>query len=292
MKQPIELRKLRDFGQTINDSFTFFKENFKPLVRILLAICGLFILIGTISTVFTYMNISSMFNFTPGDYESSSKPVSYIIGSIISAFILVLTQAFIHLATLCYISVYLQKNNTTPTLAEVWGYFRYYFFRVLGSGIAMFFVIAVGFVLCVIPGIYISIPMYLVIPIIVIENGSFGYAFNKSFKLIKNNWWTVFGVIFIMSLVVGVASSIAGIPLTLVSVGSKFIPMKALSLPIIIFFSIMRNLLILAYTLPAIAVCLCYFNLSEDKEGTGLLDRIEKLGQHNNQNDGLPSEEY
>src|ERR1035437_3649013 len=150
MKQSIELRKLRDFGQIINDSFTFLKENFKPLFKSLFIICGFFILIGIVSTVFTYMNFSAVFKFDMNSYDAQTQPVTYFVSAFISAFVVVLTQAFIHLVTLCYISVYLQKNNTTPTLAEVWGYFRFYFFRVLGSGILIFLLLMVGIMLCVI----------------------------------------------------------------------------------------------------------------------------------------------
>jgi hypothetical protein len=291
MKQPIELRKLRDFGQIINDSFTFLKENFKPLFKSLFIICGFFILVGIVSTVFTYMNISTVFNLNINSY-AQSKPLEYFISAFVSAFILLITQAFIYLVTLCYISVYLQKNNATPTLEEVWGYFRYYFFRVLGSTILIYFILIIGFMLCIIPGIYLAPVSYLIIPIIVIENSSFGYAFNKSFRLIKNNWWLVFGVIFIMSLIVGVASSIVSLPITIITLGDRFLSLKGFKLPLLIVFSVLRNILLLAYVLPAIAVCLCYFNLAEEKDGTGLLDRIGKLGKSNDDQTTLPAEEF
>lgn len=292
MEQPIELRRLRDFGQIINDSFTFLKENFKPLFKALFIICGFFILVSTVTTVFTYMNITTVININLNSYDAQSRPLEYFATALVSAFILLLTQAFIHLVTLCYISVYLQKNNKTPTLPEVWGYFRFYFFRVLGSGILIFFMLVIATMLCLIPGIYMIPVSYLIIPIIVIENSSFSYAFNKSFRLIKNNWWLVFGVIFIMSLIVGVAGSIVSIPITLITVGSKFLTLKSFTLPLIIIFSVLKNIILLAYVLPAIAVCLCYFNLSEEKDGTGLLDRIGKLGTASDDQTNLPAEEF
>ncbi|HEY4326304.1 MAG TPA: hypothetical protein VGN20_20125 [Mucilaginibacter sp.] len=294
MKQPIELRRLRDFGQIINDSFTFLKENFKPLFKALLIICGFFILISFISMVFTYLNITNIFtrfNLDSKSYDSTYKPSSIILAAFVSAFVLVLTQSFITLVTLCYISVYLQKGNSTPDLAEVWGYFKYYFWRVLGSGILISLLFMIGLVLCVIPGIYLFPILYLIIPIIVIENCSFGYAFNKSFRLIKNNWWLVFGVIFIMSLIVGVAGSIVNIPITLFRKGGMFFSFKTFTLPVVVVFSLFRSILLLAYVLPSIGIALCYFNLAEEKDGTGLLDRIEKLGKPNNESN-LPTEEY
>ncbi len=290
MKQPIELRKVRDFGQLVNDSFTFLKENFKALFIPLLVICGFFIVLGTIGTAFTYLKKSDMYSANYDDY--SNKNIQYLISLLISTLILIITQACIHLVTICYISVYLQKGNVQPVFAEVWGYFRYYFFRVLWASIVVTLLFLLGFVLCFIPGIYLMPILYLIIPIIVIENSSFSYAFNKSFRIIKENWWVVFGVIFIMSLIVSMSSSFASLPLTLITTGSKFISLKSFKLPVIIFFSILHSILMLAYCLPSIAICLCYFNLDEQKDGSGLLDRIEKFGKRDDDNPALPIEEY
>lgn len=292
MKQPIELRRLRDFGQIITDSFTFIKENFRPLFKALLIICGFFILIGAVSTVFTYMSIMSPLMVNIDQYRVAANPVAFVISAFFNALILVLTQVFIYLVTFCYISVYIQKKNNTPTLAEVWGYCRYYFFRILGSGILIFLLLIAGFILCIIPGIYLSPITSLIIPIIVIENASFGYAFNKSFRLIKSNWWLVFGVLFIMSLIVGVGSSVVSIPLSIITVSGKFLSLKSFTFPLLIIFSFLRSLLMLAYVLPAVGICLCYFTLAEEKDGTGLLDRIGKLGENNDDQQGLPAEEY
>jgi hypothetical protein len=292
MKQSIELRRLRDFGQIITDSFTFLKENFKPLFIYLLITCGFFIVLGTITSVFAYMKMTSVFSFNLNSYDAQAYSLSYILSIVINGFILILTQAFIHLITICYVSVYVQKNNSQPELAEVWGYFKYYFFRVLGSSILLIILSAIGFLLCIIPGIYLMPVFYLIIPIIVIENASFSYAFNKSFRLIKNNWWLVFGVIFITSLIVGVAASFVSIPISVITIGSKFLSLKSYTLPLLIIFSFLRNILMLAYALPAIAICLCYFNLAEQKDATGLLDRIEKLGKNNDDNSSLPAEQY
>jgi hypothetical protein len=293
MKQTIELRKLRDFGQVINDTFTFFKENFKPLLRSLFVICGVFMLIGTVSTSAYYLNISSMINVDPGSANAfSNYTVSTIITALVNAFILVISQACIHLVTLCYISVYLQ-NKTQPSLIEVWGFFKYYFWRVLGSAILLVFITAIGYVFCIIPGIYFTGVFSLVIPIIVMENASFGYAFNKSFRLIRENWWFVFGVIFVVGLMVGVANGLATWPLSIISVMSKMLTVKTFVLPLIIIFSLLQSLMMIFHSLTSISVSLCYFDLSEQKEGTGILDRIENFGKTNNdENPATPAEEY
>ncbi len=292
MKQPIELRRIRDFGQVINDTFTFLKENLKPLLKALFIICGFFIIIGIISSIFTFMNITSVFNIDPNTYDGETKSYTYFVSVFITVFALMISQAFIFLTTLCYISVYLQKNNTTPTLAEVWGYFRFYFFRILLSSILIFILLMIGTMFCLIPGIWLFPIMYLIFPIMVMENTSFSYAFNKSFRLIKENWWFVFGVIVVMAIIVAVINTCVSIPLSLFTVGSKFLTLKTFRLPLIIIFSILRNILLLAYVLPAIGLSLCYFTLAEEKDGTGLMDRIGKLGKTDDAGPTLPAEEY
>jgi hypothetical protein len=39
----IEFKKRRDFGQVINDTFTFMRQNFKPLIKTYFTFCGLFV---------------------------------------------------------------------------------------------------------------------------------------------------------------------------------------------------------------------------------------------------------
>lgn len=281
MKQHFELRKLRDFGQVFNDTFIFFKDNLKPLMRSLFVICGVLMLIGAVSSASTYLNMSSVFNFNPGadTYDSERHAISYALSAFLTAFILLLTEGCINLVTLCYISVYLQNKGEEPTVVQVWGFFKYYFWRVLGASVLLGILTIVGMCFCLIPGIYLGIVFSLVMPVIVMENASFGYAFNKSFTLIRNNWWFVCGVIIVMSLIVGMANGVAGIPLGVAPLVGKLISNRSITVPIIIFFSVLRNILILAYSLTSIAVTLCYFDLSEQKEGTGLLSRIEDFGK-------------
>jgi hypothetical protein len=288
---PLELRKLRDFGQVISDSFTFFKENFKPLLTALITICGFLLLIEATSTAFTYVNMGNMYsNMRTGSFTGASA--SYLLSVLFNSLVLLLTQMFITMVTLSYISVYLQKNNEIPTLADVWGYFKYYFFRIIGSGILITLIAILGFVLCIIPFFYLLPMLYLIIPIIIIENSSFKYALDKSFRIIKGNWWFVFGVIIVMGIIVAVVGSIATIPLTIITGANQFLSVKSISMPMVILFSLLHSVITLSYCLPTIAVTLCYFDLSEQKDGTGLLSRIDKIGLGNTNNTTLPPEEY
>lgn len=230
--------------------------------------------------------------FDTNSYQAASPLVSYVISIIFNVLVMVLGQLSIYLVTLCYISVYLEKKDGKPTLAEVWGYFKYYFLRILGSGFLITLLFIVGFLLCVLPGIYIITVMYLVFPIIVMENTSFGYAFNKSFTLIKDNWWMVFGIQFVIALIVGILSSFASVPLSIIVAAKTLLSLKSFAVPLIILFSLIQNILMLAYCLSGIAIAMCYFSLSEQKEGLGILSRIDAFGKKTDNSTDLPAELY
>jgi len=294
MKQPIELRRVRDFGEIINDTFTFLKENFKPLFKALFIICGFFVLAGATTTALTQLKLIgiSTTKFNPDTYDSATTAYSYVITAVVNAFILVFAQLCIYLVTLCYIAVYLERKDKQPTFSEVWGFFKYYFWRALGSSILIVLLFVVAFLLCVIPGIYLMPALYLIFPIIVMENTSFRYAFNKSFTLVKDNWWMVFGVIIVMSIIVSVLGACVNVPLSIIAASRAFLSLKSFTAPLIIFFSIMQNIIMLTYTLPAIALTMCYFSLSEQKDGTGILSRINMFGKSTDNSNDLPAEQY
>ena len=281
MKQNFELRKLRDFGQVFNDTFVFFKDNLKPLLRSLFVICGVLMLIGIVSTVATYLNVSSIFTnrVDPNLYGMSRFNASFFINIFVTAFALVITQSCISLVTLCYMSVYLQNEKQEPSVVQVWGFFKYYFWRVLGASIVTAILTGIGLVFCLLPGLYLGVVFSLVIPIIVMENASFGFAFNKSFTLIRDNWWFVFGVSVVIGIIVYVINRIAAAPMGITTISSQFLTSKSVLMPIMIFFAILQNMLLIAHSLSSIAISLCYFDLVEQKEGTGLMNRIEDFGK-------------
>src|ERR1700743_2770236 len=92
MNQPLELRKSRDFGQIISDSFVFLRQNFKPLFRYLLVICGFFILVGTVTSTMQYMHTGQIFTNSVAlrneSYDVSSDLYTYYLSVLFNALIL------------------------------------------------------------------------------------------------------------------------------------------------------------------------------------------------------------
>ncbi|HEY4194580.1 MAG TPA: hypothetical protein VGM63_03535, partial [Mucilaginibacter sp.] len=74
MSTNLELAKPRDFGEIINDTFTFVRQNFKPLLKYFFVICGFFILISTALAVLTQIKVIRIYSdFNPNSFDNDGK---------------------------------------------------------------------------------------------------------------------------------------------------------------------------------------------------------------------------
>ena len=278
MKENIELARSREFGDIISDTFALFRQNFKPLSKAYFVICGLFIL--------TNIVISAVVN---NNHEDSS--LDSLSGLVELLFTFINYTALI-LTTQAYYVLYKEKANQPPDVLEVWGYFRYYFFRVIGSQFLLGILVVVGGFLCFLPGIYLAVVFSLVTPIMINENGNLQYSFNKAFKIIKGNWWFTFGVILLISIIVIMLFLVIFV-LPFIFYGSaNWLSGKGLRTFAGILQSVVVNLGQVLWILPYTAMMLVYYALTEEKEGTSLIDRINKFGKDSRGTDQITSEQY
>lgn len=297
-KEPnIELAKPRDFGEIIGDTFGFIRQNFKNLVKNYFIFCGFFIVAGILATTMSQYRIMNLQSEIVRQGPTTFSGISDMWGSIVALLIFSLLGYCANIAIVtCFVSLYKHNGSVPPTTEELWSYFKQCFLRtavaVLVTGVLFVF----GFALCLIPGIWLFPIMGLIVPIMIIENSGFGYAFNRAFSLINNNWWVTAGAVFVLWLVAYIMMAIVSVPTQAVNIfreiikpGQQAIPQ--LSLLTIILSAVLQQFLQILLMIPTIGFCLCYFNLSETKEGTSLLNRINKFGESNHQTN-LPTEEY
>jgi hypothetical protein len=84
------------------------------------------------------------------------------------------------------------------------------------AGILAGIAIAIGFILLIVPGLFLLTIFSMVIPAIVLENRSAGEAFGRSRELVRGNGWNVFGVIiltFLLLVAVGIVIGLITSPL-------------------------------------------------------------------------------
>lgn len=300
MSSKIELLKIRDFGEIITDTFTFIRENFKPLIKCFFIFCSFFLVGAAIFTALQQIKtVNNINNIRLGEpnplFGSGRNPFAMFgIEYLMIIIFYLLTYIAMHVTVISYICLYKEKGNIPPEPIEVWGYFKYFFLKVFGSGILLALMLCVGMLFCFVPFFYLYPIFSIIFPIMIIENTSFGYAFNKSFKLAHKNYWTTFGAIFIMVIIVYVASMVILLPIGALNISSMFMHFgkgTSMSVTIAAIGGVLEQVVRVIYILPIVTACLCYFSLAEETEGTGLMGRINQLGNTAPESN-LPEEEY
>jgi hypothetical protein len=113
----------------------------------------------------------------------------------------------------------------------------------------------IGFILCIVPGLFLLTIWAVVSPVVVVENAGVGQAFTRSRELVKGNGWQVFGVLVLFFVI----EAVAGFVLVAILI--------ALSDTIIlaIIAAILARLLL--SPLQALASSVIYFDLIAIKQG-------------------------
>ncbi|MEJ7692908.1 hypothetical protein [Daejeonella sp.] len=295
MEESFEPRKIRDFGEVINDTFVFIFQTWKPLLRAYGVICGFFVVGSLLASLLQqFRMMKGMKNGFAGAPRDSFSVLSNLLGFeyIIAMLFSMMTYTAITLTSLAFIHLYKEKGNEVPTVEEVWTYVKFYFFKFLGSGILLFVLFLVGFMFCFIPGIYLFPIISLMFPIMMMESANLGFAFSKAFTLIKNNWWPTFGVQVIMLILVTLAGFVFYIPLFVAGIGGFFGGVTRMTTLSVITQVVVTHITMVFLVFPNIAIALSYYSLSEQKDGTGLLDRIKSFGKKDSPNPDLAPEEY
>ncbi|RZL36904.1 MAG: hypothetical protein EOO96_06040 [Pedobacter sp.] len=287
MKENVEFKKIREFGDLIGDTMLFIKQNFKPLMKCFFSLCGIFILAGMISSIMAQLQMVSMLDNVRESAISRSynNPFNVFynfgINYLLVIIFLVLNYTSMYVTILSYISIYIQKGNVAPTLPEVWSYFKFYFWRMLGSGIVMTIFLMICFVCCFFPGVYVFPAVSLFYPIMIMENASFSYSFSRSFNLLKNEWWITAATFMVIWLITYACTLVIQLPGTIIAMVSAF---SHLEQPVTkgyaIATSVSSYIAQIFLIIPIIGATFIYFNLVERKESSGLLNRIDGLGQN------------
>ncbi|EZH74218.1 hypothetical protein ATO12_15240 [Aquimarina atlantica] len=283
----IEFKKKRELGDILTDTFAFIRQNGKSLLSVLLKTSGIpFILLLLASAYYTH---SSANIFDPVSIRNGGM---YNSGSLIIALFAMLATLLVFYALLFgtvlhYIKNYIDNKGNVDLEVVVQGV-KKDFGNIIGLGILSGLITFFGFMLCVIPGIYLYVPMSLVFSILVFRGTSISDAINDSFILIKNEWWITFATLFIIAILIGVIGFVFSIPaliytftksFTAASEGSLADPSTMFDWVFIALNTLSSAAQYILYIITAISTAFIYYNLNERKHATGALEQIDSLGK-------------
>lgn len=287
-EQKIEFRKIRDFGENLNDTFFFIGQNFKPLLKSFFAICAIFLFSQAIISGLYQSRTFSVFD----QLKKGSLGLKWISSVFSIDYFLVLFtgwMAYISIKTTlgAYIKYYVDNNGLRPGIEDIWSIFKKYFFKIFFYSLPVFLLIVAGYLFCIIPGIYLAVVLVPFEIILIMEDASFSQAWNRCFSIIKENFWISLATYVVAGLIYyfcsGIISSVVGI---ITGIGA-FLTTDNISTTAAIVTSVLSIISSTFYLIFFVSVTFHYFTLVEIKDGTGILSRINNIGKEKNNFDNI-----
>lgn len=279
-KQEIELVKYRDFSDVFNGSFAFMSQELKQLIRVFGLYAGVPVIIAVIlNALYLQDAFTVIFEMSNSGIGAMPNPVLIFLTIIVSF----VAQVFIMGLVPAYLGEYEEKGRNGFSAADVWNRFARHFGAIIGYSIVAGFLMFVGFLFLIIPGIYLSVPFTFVLYVKVIEDKDLGDTLSRCFQLVKSRWWATFGIIILAYLIISVVGWLFSIPTMIVAGIHGFMAvsggeaMDGNSLGIIlstIFAGLGQYIL---YPVLYIIIAFQYYTLREQKDRSSLMDRISSI---------------
>lgn len=309
--QAIEFRKQRDFGDVINVTFAFLRENLIPLGKSLLYIVGpAALLTGLVSLGFI-----ERFNFSASDPEALTTTdwSSFVLLYFLLMLGALLTWVFAVSVVFGYIELYQERAYGDIEVSEVWQFVVKNFWIVLRTFIALSVMVVIGYFVLLIPMViifaagsstgsaiigglffffgffgflgallYFSINYSLIFPVQLYESPEFFPAMKRSRFLVQHYWWQTFLVFFISFILMSILGILFSIPSYMITgLGGLHMIVDFdtswLRYPLLIGVVIGTLGTSILYAIPLVASAIQYFSLVEHKEHAGLMGRIDGL---------------
>lgn len=269
VEKEIQFRKKREIGDIFTDSFEFLKQEFKPISKLIGIYVLPFLLLYGLVQVYLQKNVISRFDFSNPDTLLENIGPLYLNIFLFSLFGL-FVQSLLIAAFYSYIDVYIKKGKGNFDLSEIIANLFSNGLLVIGGSFVLFFMVMIGVVLCIIPGIYFANTFSIIFFILIFEKKGLANAFIRSSALVKKQWWNTFLINIVGIFIIWTVSMIISIP-TMITGFSKNIfnhDMAPVEYPdwywvLIAFSTIVSSVLyIILYTFLAFQ----YFNLDENIE--------------------------
>lgn len=288
------LRIKRSFGDIFNDGIGFLRLHYRSLARILLYLVGPILIASSVLSGYnTYML-----------YNSSSINLTGLgIAGILAAIASLLSYT---VATLV-IYVYLQDSyaGINHTIGSMWKAIRGRILPVIGHNILLaiiggilylvagmvfaFLAMLLGpfSVLLIFFGLVLFIPFFVASAIIVLDKVGAATALSRAYYLFNGNWWFSFKVVLATMLMTFSISMFFTLITTMLSGSFAMFTLHQSSNPvlsaIIVILSFLSPIISIATWLPGLCVmAFFYYSLSEEKDFTGLYERIGNLTLEDN----------
>ncbi|MBL0328339.1 MAG: hypothetical protein IPP64_02700 [Bacteroidetes bacterium] len=314
-QEKINLRQVRDFGETFNTSVKFVRQNFKLFFQSLLFIAGPFLLISSIAGAFYQANAITMQSKLQSGIASAyaTDPMDIILDQFgWTYFIFIIASILANLALVgtvyAFILNYIEKgpgqftvNDISSTLLKNAGGILGIFFGltlliilivggVVALGVAIGFAVpALGilFLVAAFFGMLILFPPLIwqlsVVYLVRMEEGTgvLG-SYGKTKEVMRGNFWWTWLIVVCSSFGIGIIGIIFSLPQVAYQLVLTFSSLKGgeneTSIGFVIVATLCTFCTTMLYSFMYVINGVHYYSLAEKNDGKGLMERINEIG--------------
>ena len=272
----IVFQKERKVNEILRDAFDVLKFNYRNFFQKNIKIVALFFILEIVAYMFLFY-----FKYNYLHYGYGFDMFTGV--SLVVNFIFILYFTILEVVTFIYFKYYIndEQINLKTYKKEVYDILP----SLLGLNIMMLFLMMIGFILLIIPGIYLFVSLSLSPVILIFEEKKIFESFKHSIKIIKNNWWSVFSILFFLFLILLLFNFSYSFTVNLYSnfkvlfTESNSYTANVLNDPVLFFlFFILLIVNSIIYVYAAITLLMLYFNIMEKRTHSNLYSEIETIG--------------
>lgn len=269
----IQLFEQRDFGNKINATFQYITQNINSFILSIIYIAGPPVLLMIVAGSFLISDVVSLFGSRPTNplWFMNELPAILVIGI---GFMLSLLA--VSLTTFAHLKVYNRSAGQPIQVAQVWEEAKEHIAPAIVFNILSTIVTIVATMFFILPGIYVGVVLSLGVPVLVFENTNFGQTWNRCFELIRDKWWSTFGLALVMGILAGLLRLVFQIPGLIIGFLASDVATQGLIAIISGAISMLGALLL--NSLVYLAIGFQYTNLVERQEGRGMISAIDSIG--------------
>ena len=207
-----DTQKEVNIGEILKNAWDLFIKNINLFIILGLIAVGL-MLIPAILTFFTGLSFAGLSGLTSMTADSTGMPVvSGLFATVgVSSIILISIVTLIVVTWMMAASTYAVYNVVSGKTVTAWDNYKLglkKFWVFLGMSIVATFLVGIGLILLIIPGIIAAIFLSYAYYLLVAENLTIGKAISRSFELAKRSWVSILVLVIILAAIGGVLGMI------------------------------------------------------------------------------------
>ncbi len=306
------LNQRRDFGDVIGDTASFLKINFKPIVGVFLTFVVPLLLVPLLLLMATGVLTDFMAQFALPGVGLGENPDVAAFGFVIAmlGFVLIYFVAYmiLNLTVFGAFLAYEENGNLEVTASQIKEKMKMYFGNYFVSLVILILILIVLYILAIVIvmigtqlGVvaivitsFAMICLYIWVFIVITnfswirirEDVGIGPGIERSFALIKNNWWSMFGILFVASMAASICSYVFSIPFYIFTFmagasAADGVGMDTGMMAIVgglSFFVYLLGSIFLQQYVTACSV-MKYYDLVEQRDGSSVAMQIDQLGE-------------